>query len=343
MNYYNEHDAKKAAWLRELIKAGVISPGEVDERSIVDVRASDLVGFRQCHFFAGIGVWSYALRLAGVADEREVWTASCPCPSFSVAGKGAGFDDPRHLWPDVARLARECRPHLIFGEQVSAAIGYGWFDLVQHDLEAEDYAVGKIVFPACSVGAPHIRQRLYWVAVAAETRCSGREDATVERTGDAGALEHAEGDGREQWRTESGGRGFERGRGLGALANRDRERRDWQRVPSGSRREQMPEAVWSGGPGELADTDGRDASAEREQRSGEQRLQPNGRGPVNGFWTNAEWIACTDGKARPVEPGSSPLAHGATARVLRLRGYGDGIVAPQAAEFIRAVLEEIGG
>ncbi len=62
--YYNEFDKKTAAWLRELIKAGLIAQGHVDERPIQEVRPSDLAGFCQCHFFAGIGVWSYALRLA---------------------------------------------------------------------------------------------------------------------------------------------------------------------------------------------------------------------------------------------------------------------------------------
>lgn len=63
--YYNEFDPKAAAWLRELIADGLVARGEVDERSIVDVAASDLKGFSQHHFFAGIGGWSYALRLAG--------------------------------------------------------------------------------------------------------------------------------------------------------------------------------------------------------------------------------------------------------------------------------------
>src|SRR5215471_7406564 len=124
--YYNEMDPQKAAWLRELIKAGVIAPGEVDERSITDVEPDDLVGYAQCHFFAGIGVWSYALRLAGWPDDRPVWTGSCPCPSFSVAGKGRGFADPRHLWPAWYRLIRQCRPRTVFGEQADGAIGHGW-------------------------------------------------------------------------------------------------------------------------------------------------------------------------------------------------------------------------
>src|SRR5579859_1822291 len=123
MNFYNEHDPQKAAWLRELIRHNVIAPGEVDERSITEIRAEDLRGFRQCHFFAGIGVWSYALRLAGWPDDRPVWTGSCPCPSFSAAGKGKGLADPRHLWPYWSPLIIECQPPTVFGEQVDDAIG----------------------------------------------------------------------------------------------------------------------------------------------------------------------------------------------------------------------------
>ncbi len=162
--YYNENDEEKAAWLRELIRQNVVAPGEVDERSIQQVDAADLAGFSQCHFFAGIGVWSYSLRLAGWPDNRPVWTGSCPCPSFSAAGKGEGFDDPRHLWPAWYRLIPESNPPTIFGEQADDAIGYGWLDLVQTDLERANYAVGKAVLGACSVGAPHIRQRLYFLA-----------------------------------------------------------------------------------------------------------------------------------------------------------------------------------
>lgn len=84
--YYNEIDPFAANWLRNLSDAGLIAKGVVDERSIVDVTPADLVGFTQCHFFAGIGGWSYALRLAGWPDEREVWTGSCPCQPFSTAG-----------------------------------------------------------------------------------------------------------------------------------------------------------------------------------------------------------------------------------------------------------------
>lgn len=65
MNYYNENDKKAAAWLEELIKEGLIGDGYVDERSIVDVQAHELKGFKQHHFFAGIGGWPLAFRIAG--------------------------------------------------------------------------------------------------------------------------------------------------------------------------------------------------------------------------------------------------------------------------------------
>ena len=162
--YYNEIDPAAAQWLRNLIEAGHIAPGYVDERSIEDVYPSDLRGFTQCHFFAGIGVWSHALRSAGWVDDRSVWTGSCPCQPFSAAGKGAGFDDERHLWPAFHHLIKECRPAVVIGEQVASKDSDPWIDLVHTDMEAMGYAFGAIPFPSAGVGAPHIRDRLYWVA-----------------------------------------------------------------------------------------------------------------------------------------------------------------------------------
>jgi len=162
--YYNEHNPHAAAWLRALIKADAIMAGEVDERSIEDVRPVDLLGYTRCHFFAGIGGWDYALQLAGWPDDHPVWTGSAPCQSFSDAGEKRGADDLRHLWPVWFRLIRECRPQCLFGEQVAAAMRYGWLDALSTDLEAAGYAVGAVVLGAHSVGAPHLRQRLYFVA-----------------------------------------------------------------------------------------------------------------------------------------------------------------------------------
>lgn len=166
--YYNEHEPYAAQWLRNLMAAGHIPEGDVDERDIQGVSPTDVLGYRQCHWFAGIGGWALALRLAGWPDDRAVWTGSCPCQPFSAAGAQAGGDDPRHLWPAWARLIAECRPDVIFGEQVESAIAHGWLDLACDDLETMGYAVGPVCLPARSVGAEHVRQRLWFVADAHE-------------------------------------------------------------------------------------------------------------------------------------------------------------------------------
>jgi len=277
--YYNEIDPKAAAWLRELIRAGVIAPGEVDERSIVDIRPADLAGFSQCHFFAGVGVWSYALRLAGWPDSRPGWTGSCPCQPYSEAGKGLGFADERHLWPAWFHLIEQREPCVVFGEQVASAGARVWLDLVQTDLEACGYAFGPIVVPAAGIGAPHGRHRTWFVADAPDRGHRGqREPVRGGELGDA-KREGLEGHGGH------GDDGDEPGR-IGAPAC-----------------------------GSIAQA-----------------------GPTNGFWRECDWLPCTDGKARPVEPGTFPLAHGAAERVGRLRGYGNAIVAELAAEVVKAYL-----
>ncbi len=185
--YYNEIDPYAAQWLRNLIKEGLIADGEVDTRSIVDVRPGDLVAFEQCHFFAGLGGWSYALRLAGWPDDRAVWTGSCPCQPFSQAGRGDGFDDERHLWPEWYRLISERRPAIIFGEQVPVAVKHGWLDLVAADLEAQDYAVGTIRARASCIGAPIERQRLWFVAKSIGEGMAGQFSSP--HSGQAGSLQ----------------------------------------------------------------------------------------------------------------------------------------------------------
>lgn len=177
--YYNEHDPKTAAWLRELIKAGLIADGEVDERSIVDVRPDDLRGFVQCHFFAGIGGWSYALRLAGWPDDRHVWTGSCPCQPWSITGQGAGAADPRDLWPAWQQLISQCQPGVVYGEQVASKAGRGWLDRVALQMEGDGYAVGAFDLCAAGVGAFHNRPRLWFVATHASR--DGRERLSERR------------------------------------------------------------------------------------------------------------------------------------------------------------------
>jgi DNA (cytosine-5)-methyltransferase 1 len=161
--YYNEIDPFCADWLKNLIQAGHIPPGDVDIRDINDVQPADLAPYRQCHFFAGIAGWPHALRLSGWPDDRPVWTGSCPCQPYSVAGRRLGRADHRDLWPAWRRLILACRPGIVFGEQVASRDALSWLDTVCDDLEAAHYTVGAADLCAAGTGAPHVRQRLYWL------------------------------------------------------------------------------------------------------------------------------------------------------------------------------------
>lgn len=329
--YYNEIDTYAAQWLRNLIAAGHIAPGDVDERSIEDVHPDDLRPYTQCHFFAGIGVWSLALRRAGWPDDRPVWTGSCPCQPYSQAGQGLGFDDPRHLWPHFAWLIRERRPGEVLGEQVASKDAEPWLDLVQTDLEAMDYAFGAVAFPSAGVGAPHIRDRTYWVANANGDGCKPRSKGRKA----VGYRSAAESDSGAGWLGDACGQGLGERLSLGGVSGR---------APGAAPREATQRAgIYLGWMANLHSE--RCGEARQGELSGERpewvecdsnAIRP---GPVNGPWADADWIFCRDGKWRAVEPGTFPLAHGAPARVGRLRAYGNAINAEAATQFIGAYLE----
>lgn len=315
--YYNENDPYAAQWLRNLIAAGEIPAGDVDEQSIVDVRPEDLEGYSQCHFFGGIGGWAHALCLAGWPEDRPVWTGSCPCQPFSSAGRQGGTSDERHLWPPWLRLVRECRPDTILGEQVEGAVGFGWIDRVFADLEAEGYTCGATVLGAHSVGAPHIRQRLWWVADA------GRQRDELDRHKMGRAARAVQGEvGQQRLRPEVGDGSTDGG--VAVSDGGDARSEGLQR--SGQHRQQ-PQDSGVGGVGNTDET----GSQGRGEHAGECADQ---RSP----WAASELIPCADGKARRVGPGVQPLAHGVSARVGKLRAAGNAIVPQVAAEFIQAFL-----
>ena len=304
MNYYNEWDSFAADWLRELIKDGLIPDGEVDNRSIADVRPEDLKEFTQCHFFAGIGGWSRALQLAGWSSDRPVWTGSPPCQSFSTAGKGKGKDDERHLWPVFFTLIRECQPPTVFGEQVAAAIRHGWLDDLQNDFEAEGYAAGAVVLPAGSIGAPHKRERLFFVADPCGERCGGKEwggEAEEKRQSERHSSERS-GDSSVGNAEHDGSYGAEVGRSAFETSNCDKK--------------------------------GQDVSCESEG-AGRSEIARDIR-----FWDDSTTIYCRDGKYRsiPTEPALFPMANGISNRVGLLRGAGNAIVPQAAAEIIKAYM-----
>jgi DNA (cytosine-5)-methyltransferase 1 len=333
--YYNEIDPYAAQWLRNLIENNLIPKGEVDERSIIDVRPSELAGFSQCHFFAGIGVWPYALRQAGWPDNRPVWTGSCPCGPFSQAGKKLGFDDERHLWPSWHHLISQLKPETVFGEQVSSKDGLAWFDTVQADMEGTNYAYAGLDICSAGVGAPNIRQRLYFVAYSIRKRLQRRIrrgqntqrqvfnrpagcNGTIDVVADAESI--------NRWN------GF-----LDCQPNKIRGNEPANNLPISDMAN--------------ADDDGCHQKTIGNRNPEKYHVKPCSTddvaqpGPVNGKW-------------RPIEPGTFPLAPGITrglerdrspqermairaARTYRrgpLKGYGNALNAEAASEFVKQAM-----
>lgn len=310
--YYNEFDPYAAQWLRNLIGAGLIPAGDVDDRSIREVRPEDLRGYAQCHFFAGIAGWSLTLELAGWPATRPVWTGSCPCQPFSAAGKRKGADDPRHLWPDFLRLITACNPPTVFGEQVASKDGRVWLAGVRTDLEALAYDFGAADLCAAGIGAPHIRQRLFWVA-----------DATGSRR--IGPIAEPKSETRDEARLFMSGSDCAIGSERVALARRENGP-GWSDELAGSRTEANSGGSQHqfGRPGAVGGL----GDATREQA----RFP---RFP----WRQSDTVDCSDGETRRIEPGTFPLAHGVSNRVGKLRAYGNAIVPQVAAQFISAYLE----
>lgn len=436
--YYNEIDAHAAEWLRNLIAAGHIAPGDVDERDIRDVKPDDIKGYTQCHFFAGIGIWSHALRSCGWPDDRPVWTGSCPCQPFSGAGKGEGFDDERHLWPAWDWLVQQCRPAEILGEQVASKPGLAWFDLVSADLENKAYAVAAADLCAAGVGTKagesrfimearisvlrcadlcpdpvlaghicdfaddlgntldgghHIRQRLYWYAewmgdadsaraavglpeqTERQERHSEVDDNRSDRlsgpkqrrssvnrlanatdsgrgsgaglrnqgsgelgrhvAADSGAVGHLadmHGDGRNQTREHIAPTGDDGTAGDGSV--------EWVGHPVNQPRERFSKGIPGTKTQEYATRQSIDGCmSERPKHAGE----GTGVGSADADHSegrDADWLFCRDGKWRPVESGTFPLAHKVAGRVGQLRAYGNGLDAETAKAFVTAVMED---
>jgi len=317
--YYNELNPTAALWLQASMDAGHIPHGVIDTRSIEDVRPDELFGFTQCHFFAGIGGWAIALRLAGWPDNRPVWSGSCPCQPFSTAGKGLGRNDERHLWPAWFWLIQQCRPDTIFGEQVSNAITKGWWDDVATDLEAEGYTCGAAVLPACSVGKPHKRDRLWFVADPSSGRLSKSREreiqqprrAEIVRASDVGYIQHngqsaatqSGSDGQAVQHNAQGQNGASESEGAGIAGD-------------------VANAFQS----RLEGHAGNDSAAEGWEKPYGSIAESN----------SLQWLTCPDGKQGPVKSGIRLLVDGLPGRLRKaaLHGYGNAIVPYLAAEFI---------
>jgi len=364
MNYYNEFDLKAAAWLRELIKARLIPDGHVDERSIIEVEPKDIAGYTQHHFFAGIGGWSRALRIASWPEGAPVWTASLPCQPFSAAGKGLGKQDERHLLPHFLELVKKCRPNVIFGEQVERAIAHGWLDDLYAEMDVLGYEVAANVIPACvscqlvdfeegvSNDSPREaefsfkKESLHAIQSDLFNEVEGGNDTSRLEIGENIRIGAAHIRQRLYWvaNTQSA-RGAVDGLGIADSARPQPGREAAEATRYRGPIESASNLDW------LGDASGIEEQWDRQRAPSAGQQEPTGGSGVS-------WCYCRDGKYRPVEPGILPLADGLPkgmvyssdqsapinenttqeARVMRLKGYGNAIVPQVAAEFIRAFM-----
>ena len=377
--YYNEIDSFCCDWLSNLMDAGHITPGRIDDRDIREVQPEDLTRYERVHFFAGIAGWDLALNLAGW--RGPVWTGSCPCQPFSNAGQGKGADDERHLWPAFHRLVAECGPSTVFGEQVASKLGRTWLTAVRADLEDLGYAVGAADLCAAGVGAPHIRQRLWWVAdaqrrpakrhgyqVAGETGSPSEEIRQQRVRDDIGYGGHTNGhaagcDGNCGYSAfccvgsccfDPNRCDLQPGSCVGPRGVADADGGERGRLTSGEGRQHDRTAtgrVEGYRQPERGGQDGRVVNPlveglERHTGDGNDGNEP-GRVAADtdrpaapaSAWSDIEWLPCSDGKSRPAQPGIFPLVDRTPGRVGQLRAYGNAIVPQVAAVFIRSTME----
>ena len=233
----------------------------------------------------------------------DVIVGGFPCQPYSQAGRQRAQSDPRDLWPEMFRLVRECRPTWVVGENVVGLVQLG-LDRVLSDLESEGYATRTFNIPACAVGAPHQRQRLWIVAHA---HSPSEPDVPID--GDEG-----------RWQlgfdfvadTERKSEGAER---IGSSNERierasERQRREaWHR--SGNIRKDVAHSTSVGQQGSWEFVEWRDQEENRKRETAH----------VESSGFKHQWLT---------EPNVGRVAHGVPARVAQLRALGNALV-PQIA------------
>ena len=235
----------------------------------------------------------------------DLVTAGYPCQPFSQAGKRAGAEDDRHLWPEVSRILAECRPTWFCGENVAGHITMGLDDVLS-DLEGQGYTARAFVIPACSVDARHRRSRVWIVAHASRLgRSTGRTET--------------------RWQERHGLVGPDKGPPVANAEDNglQRLRNLTESNPAGSRQKQP-----LGGSDESGD--GSDASGQGLSPSKQEEFPATRRGQEGRTVAQpCRWST---------EPSVGRVANGVPRRVDRLKGLGNSVVPQVVAMLGRAII-----
>ena len=284
-----------------------------------------------------------AARLISDGIRVDVITGGFPCQDLSLAGNQAGIEGERSgLWSECARLLGEVRPRYAIFENVPNLLNGGdgnWFKRVLWDISKVGYDAEWHCIRASDIGAPHRRERI-WI-ICYKNNSSMADTQSVQNNG----LRFNENQGQAKTnRIQSGGSGSGTV-GVGDTAHGGSQGSGATRVGQGV------EQSGSQFGGAISDVgvDNAIGNGRNEGRFGDhgrndgQQPDPvieDGRAKqTNGAWSDVDWLLCRDGKWRPVEPNTFPLADGATARVGRLRAYGNAITAQVAQGLIESYME----
>ncbi len=272
----------------------------------------------------------------------DIVTAGYPCQPFSVAGKRRGADDPRHLWPHVARVVGECEPPFVFLENVAHHLRLG-FPEVASGLVGMGYRLAAGLFTAAEVGAPHKRERLFILAIregdelADPARLLWHPVEWREPDGTAAPLADAEGEREREPADEANavagsGTARDEARDHGrALADADGKR--WVQAERGQPPLGRPDPFG----GDVDDADGSGPQGWRDdlgEHAGERPSWPPGPCDAVGW---ARYLRFAPDLEPAVRRGADGLAH----RVDRLRLCGNGVVPLVAAHALRTFAVEL--
>lgn len=307
MSWYNENDKRVVPWLEALRDCSLVTPGVVDRRSIVEVQYGEVetgAGPRWAHFFAGIGAWDYALRLARWPEEWETWTGSCPCQPWSVAGQGKASMTSATSGPRGG------------SSSPSGSLQQSLASRLRVELEGRGSRLYALTWkhwamqsgpPICALRAS-VRRTFVSASTSAQSELAGWCTPTASSPG-----------GTPEQQLERKRRTLSRGLSVGVAVTNLSIQAQLVGWPTPTRQDASSSArhgyMFKGNP----------------------RHDTSGRRPAHD-WDSGRWIYCRDSKWRPVEPQFFPLAVSAPSRVVRLRAYGNSIVVPLAAAFVRAFL-----